>query len=172
MIISIDGGFSCVACSQSFNFACNAKTHVEAKHLNTGGFACDLCGFVSKTRDSLRKHTKNKHKFWNLTINILNIINIFVQFILNFSMKYYTSFLLGRYAELDEVINSMVGFQDGEYFCLVCNRKFKCLVKNVQAHIEAKHMSSKGVSCDICGFVSKTRDSLRKHMKKHDALTN
>jgi len=63
MIISIDGGFSCVACSQSFNFACNAKTHVEAKHLNTGGFACDLCGFVSKTRDSLRKHTKNKHKF-------------------------------------------------------------------------------------------------------------
>jgi len=62
LIIPVDGGFSCVACSQSFNFACNAKTHVEARHLYTGGFICDLCGFVSKTRDSLRKHTRNKHK--------------------------------------------------------------------------------------------------------------
>jgi len=63
----------------------------------------------------------------------------------------------------------MVGFQDGEYLCLVCHRKFKNLIKNVQAHIEAKHMNSKGVSCEVCGFVSKTRDSLRKHMKKHYA---
>jgi len=63
MILPVDGGFSCAACSQTFNFACNAKTHVEARHLNTGGFTCDMCGFVSKTRDSLRKHTKSKHSF-------------------------------------------------------------------------------------------------------------
>ena len=55
------GGFSCSICGQSFNFACNAKTHVEARHLNTGGFPCDICGFVSKTRDSLRKHRNGKH---------------------------------------------------------------------------------------------------------------
>ena len=63
MIMQVEGGFSCTGCGQIFNFACNAKTHVEARHLNTGGFRCDLCGFVSKTRDSLRKHTKSKHVF-------------------------------------------------------------------------------------------------------------
>jgi len=61
MVVALDGGFSCSMCGQTFNFACNAKTHVEARHLNTGGFTCDICGFVSKTRDSLRKHRTSKH---------------------------------------------------------------------------------------------------------------
>jgi len=62
MIVATDGGYMCAVCQQVFNFQCNAKTHIEARHMDTGGFTCDLCGFVSKTRDSLRKHTKNRHK--------------------------------------------------------------------------------------------------------------
>jgi len=56
-------GFICTMCRQEFTYACNARSHVEARHVDTGGFQCDLCGFISKTRDSLRKHKTNKHKF-------------------------------------------------------------------------------------------------------------
>ena len=61
VVAEAGGGFTCTMCGQKFNHACNAKTHVEAKHLETGGFHCDVCGFVSKTRDSLRKHKTSKH---------------------------------------------------------------------------------------------------------------
>ena len=63
MVVAVDGGFTCIACKQKFNFICNARTHIESKHMNTGGFLCNICGFISKTRDSLRKHTKSQHPY-------------------------------------------------------------------------------------------------------------
>ena len=54
-------GFLCVSCNQTFAQKCNAKTHIEARHIQSEGVTCSYCGFVSKTRDSLRKHIKSKH---------------------------------------------------------------------------------------------------------------
>jgi len=66
-------------------------------------------------------------------------------------------------SELDDTINSMIAYQDGNYVCIVCHKGFKSMLQNARAHVEAKHTDSAGVACQVCGFVSKTRDSLRKH---------
>ena len=78
-----------------------------------------------------------------------------------------TSLLTGTFAELDEYLNSLVGFFEGEYICNVCHKKFKQDKRNARVHIEAKHLENYQVSCSLCGFVSKSRDSLRKHVKSY-----
>ena len=61
MITQYGDGFVCLVCQKTFTVRCNAKSHVEARHVASAGVSCDICGFVSKTRDSYRKHLKNKH---------------------------------------------------------------------------------------------------------------
>ena len=61
MITQYGDGYVCLVCQKTFAVRCNAKSHVEARHVASAGVACHLCGFVSKTRDSYRKHLKNKH---------------------------------------------------------------------------------------------------------------
>ena len=78
-----------------------------------------------------------------------------------------TSLLTGTFADLDEYLNSLVGFFEGEYICNVCHKKFKQDKRNARVHIEAKHLQNYQVSCNLCGFVSKSRDSLRKHVKSY-----
>ena len=61
MITQYGDGFVCLVCQKTFAVRCNAKFHVEARHVTSAGVSCHLCGFVCKTRDSYRKHLKNKH---------------------------------------------------------------------------------------------------------------
>jgi len=61
LVVRTEFGFLCVSCNQTFSQKGNAKTHIEARHLKSEGVTCSFCGFVSKTRDSLRKHIKSKH---------------------------------------------------------------------------------------------------------------
>ena len=70
--------------------------------------------------------------------------------------------------DLNETISEMITQYGEGYVCLVCRKTFavRC---NAKSHVEARHIQAEitGISCDICGFVSKTRDSYRKHLKKH-----
>ena len=61
MIAKTENGAMCLSCNKQFSQYGNARQHVEANHIENSGVACHLCGFVSKTRDSLRKHIKNRH---------------------------------------------------------------------------------------------------------------
>ena len=82
-----------------------------------------------------------------------------------------TSFwFIGGFAEQDEYLNSLIGFYNGEYACTICHKTFSSKKSNARAHIEAKHMENFQVSCSLCGFVSKTRDSLRKHVKSYHKM--
>ena len=38
------------------------RNHIEAQHIVTPGFQCNICGFVSKTRYALRGHKDYNHK--------------------------------------------------------------------------------------------------------------
>ena len=76
--------------------------------------------------------------------------------------------LAGKYADLDALIATMLGQTEGEYQCLVCQKHFKSNVSNARNHIESQHIQNSGIPCEFCGFISKTRDAMRKHMRsKH-----
>ena len=74
---------------------------------------------------------------------------------------------IGDFAELDEYLNSHIGYRDGEYNCTLCGKNFGRRKTDAKIHIEAKHLENHQVSCKLCGFLSKSRDSLRKHVKSH-----
>ena len=79
-----------------------------------------------------------------------------------------TLLLAGKYADLDALIDTMLVQKDGEYHCLVCHKHFKSNVSNARVHIESQHVQNSGIPCELCGFISKTRDAMRKHMRsKH-----
>ena len=39
----------------------NLRRHIEAHHIDTGGFRCKLCQWAAKTRHSVRRHINVKH---------------------------------------------------------------------------------------------------------------
>ena len=75
------------------------------------------------------------------------------------------------YLGLDELICQNVDKDaSGLWFCLQCN--FSSNKKgNVQSHVEAKHVITQGVSCDVCGTICPTRKALSMHnFRKHRVL--
>jgi Pyruvate/2-oxoacid:ferredoxin oxidoreductase delta subunit len=56
------GGYRCLHCSFSSDRSYNVKSHVEARHVTTGGLPCQLCGTVCPTRKALRMHVFRRHR--------------------------------------------------------------------------------------------------------------
>ena len=52
----------CTECGKSVRNRMTLRNHIEAQHILTPGFQCDICGFVSKTRHALRGHKDYNHK--------------------------------------------------------------------------------------------------------------
>ena len=51
-----DGGWVCRVCDKWSKNKYHIVDHIEAKHIDTGGFSCVQCGRMFKTRDTLRRH--------------------------------------------------------------------------------------------------------------------
>ena len=54
--------WTCTECGKSVKNRVHLRNHIEAQHIVTPGFPCDICGFVSKTRPALRGHKDYNHK--------------------------------------------------------------------------------------------------------------
>ncbi|XP_040564413.1 uncharacterized protein [Lepeophtheirus salmonis] len=55
-----------------------------------------------------------------------------------------------------------------EYECVICGKRLGVQVTNARNHVEAKHISSEGHSCDFCGKIYKTKNTLASHVSiKH-----
>jgi len=65
----------------------------------------------------------------------------------------------------DEITSLLLPNGGGVWQCAVCNKQGN--KGDIKRHIEAKHMLNTEINCQICGKSTKTRDSLRKHMKNH-----
>ena len=93
---------------------------------------------------------------------------LYIYYNLHLELICITLLLAGKYADLDALIDTMLVQKDGEYHCLVCHKHFKSNVSNARVHIESQHVQNSGIPCELCGFISKTRDAMRKHMRsKH-----
>ena len=55
------GQWFCLQCTFGSRKVSHMKTHIESKHVETGGFVCPTCSKVSATRESLRKHIARLH---------------------------------------------------------------------------------------------------------------
>ena len=51
----------CLQCNFVSRKVSHMKTHIESKHVETGGFVCPTCSKVSATRESLRQHIARLH---------------------------------------------------------------------------------------------------------------
>lgn len=56
------GIYSCKACNRSGPYKKVIEQHIEAKHIQTPGFKCPMCGKISKTRYALSMHLYRQHK--------------------------------------------------------------------------------------------------------------
>ena len=55
------------------------------------------------------------------------------------------------------------------WHCSLCSHQ--CLHKlDMSRHIESKHVNLPELNCDVCGKASKTRNSLRMHMKNYHSI--
>ena len=71
---------------------------------------------------------------------------------------------LCRFAELDVAIGHLLGHEDDVYKCKECGKSNK-KKQVIRRHIEAMHMVTPGFPCDLCGTLSKTRNSLQMHKR-------
>ena len=67
------------------------------------------------------------------------------------------------FSAMDDILRSKM-FKDGGFWqCFECNYRSK-YTTSVYRHIEAKHIESQGLVCNLCGKVSATRNGLKQHM--------
>ena len=55
MVMKIPSGYSCASCQKHFTQLVNLKSHIEAKHIESIGVACGICGFVDLDQRFLEK---------------------------------------------------------------------------------------------------------------------
>lgn len=55
-------GWVCLTCGFLSKKKSNCASHVESKHILSGGFSCLFCGLFCANRKSLRNHTDRHHK--------------------------------------------------------------------------------------------------------------
>lgn len=58
----LDGKWLCCVCGHSARDKGRAWEHVEAKHMESGGYTCSLCLKFCPTASSLRGHKEKYHK--------------------------------------------------------------------------------------------------------------
>ena len=56
------GSWYCVDCHYESANKGDVRNHIEAKHIDTVGTACDICGIVTKTRKAMKMHKMRQHK--------------------------------------------------------------------------------------------------------------
>ena len=71
------GTWRCSSCDYCSKSSTSVSEHIESKHIQGPGFACDICQHVCPTRKALKMHIfRGKHYWWEEKIEIHNISHI------------------------------------------------------------------------------------------------
>ena len=54
--------WQCIICSYSSRYKGDVKKHVEAKHIQSGGYNCEICGKYCPSINALKSHNARNHR--------------------------------------------------------------------------------------------------------------
>ena len=57
-----DGFWRCLTCGWETKLRARVWEHVEAKHVETNGYACPLCGKFCSSKNALKLHKSKYHR--------------------------------------------------------------------------------------------------------------
>ena len=137
-----DGSYGCSDCDYVTRYLSTCENHIESRHVATNGYQCDQCETICPTRHALithvgRKHRANKYCWIKLVLDLKEIIK-------------------------EKTTRS----EDGLYVCMDCGYTTK-YGTTLQNHIEAKHVSTTGIYCQLCPKFCPTRNALKSHVAKY-----
>ena len=58
----INGEWQCTDCMKTSKVKTNIYEHIEATHVETPGYSCEICAKFCRTRNALRNHKNLRHK--------------------------------------------------------------------------------------------------------------
>ena len=58
-----EGMWQCLFCARASKVKTNIFEHIEASHVETPGYHCDVCAKPCRTRNALRAHKNREHNF-------------------------------------------------------------------------------------------------------------
>merc|ERR1719220_247836 len=58
---SVDGQWECMFCGRQSKVKTNILEHIEASHMETPGYSCEMCNKHCRTRNALRAHKHRSH---------------------------------------------------------------------------------------------------------------
>eukprot|EP00096_Caligus_rogercresseyi_P011099 TRINITY_DN4274_c0_g1_i1.p1 TRINITY_DN4274_c0_g1~~TRINITY_DN4274_c0_g1_i1.p1 ORF type:complete len:209 (-),score=57.30 TRINITY_DN4274_c0_g1_i1:2050-2676(-) len=178
--------FHCLKCSHACNRKRDMMNHIEAKHMDLDKFPCDICKKGYNTRSLLKRHMAAMHKESPTQGRAFQSVSDLEDPI---GLEEAPEFeevpesaaegssrgggevnLLSNSGNYDdaldaEILKHMISFKDGTQFrCLkcshTCHRK-----RDMMNHIEGRHLLLDRFPCPICHAQTKTRVSLKKHLR-------
>ena len=66
MVRTEEGLWQCCFCGRASRVKTNIFEHIEATHVETPGYNCDVCAKPCRTRNALRAHKHREHNANNV----------------------------------------------------------------------------------------------------------
>ena len=144
--------WQCSDCEYSSPYATSVKRHIESKHVGSVTYECEICQLRAPTKNALSVHKTRNHSSTAGAVYFQN-----KKFLCS-----CPSFLLSGLAEVDQLIRSKMIKDQGSWMCTDCQYVTK-KSSNPYEHIESRHCSTSGYTCDICAKFCPTRNAMRNH---------
>ena len=144
------GDWQCCYCGRQSKVKTNIFEHIEASHMETPGYLCEICNKHCRTRNALRAHKHRSHnqnnsvQFW--FVQEINVKDCFKEFLppgYDFAMT-----------------------SEGTFMCNLCGYTCGNNKQRMQYHHEAKHTQSPGYQCPSCEKICPTKNALLVHKSR------
>ena len=146
-----EGVWGCLECNWESKYKSRVFDHVEAKHIETGGYSCTICGKFCPSYSSLKMHKSRYHRELKLTWNLIKLILIDY-----FIFKDY------EFASINSLVLSKMTKVGSFRKCSDCSMETKYKTRLFE-HVEAKHVETSGYECPTCNKFLPSLKSLKQH---------
>ncbi|KAJ0169990.1 hypothetical protein K1T71_014596 [Dendrolimus kikuchii] len=163
----------CRECGQSFICFSSLLKHAHKYHNKSLCYVCEICGQGFVAKSNVDGHVRNVH----LTSNKCNICNKQFSGYNAYKAHYDKEHKRFKCPKCPEVLSSwylkrkhMTQVHDSKLYkfeCDLCDKIFTFSSK-LQYHKSNVHYRNKPLQCEVCAFKAYSRESLKRHMVRHD----